>query len=56
MCQYDVSMSKLVKVQVYLLEEQWRQIKALADKEGISWSAALRKVVDRGLEQLRLSD
>ncbi len=47
-------MSKLVRTQVYLQEDQLWQIKIMAGQEGISQAAVLRKVLADGLKKRKL--
>ncbi len=47
-------MSRLVRTQVYLQEDQLWQIKIMAGQEGISQAAALRKVLADGLKKKKL--
>lgn len=43
----------LYRTQVLLEPEQYRQLMALAESEGISLSALLRRIVARGLDEQR---
>jgi len=42
---------KLYRTQVLLEPAQYRELTGLAEKEGVSLSALLRRIVARGLEQ-----
>ena len=44
---------KLYRTQVLLEPEQYRELTSLAEGEGISLSALLRRIVAQGLEQTR---